>query len=307
MSLLTYQNILDAHERIKPYVHRTPVLSSKILNELTASDVVFKCENLQKVGAFKARGGCNAIFSLSDDEAAKGVVAHSSGNHGAAVAYAARERGIPAVIVMPDDSLKCKFDAVASYGAEIVQCKPGTANREAAQDKVVAERGMIPIHPYNDLKVMAGQGTVSLELFEEHPDVDIVIVPVGGGGLLAGNTIVAKYNKAKIFGIEPDLANAANQSRMANEHIKLDKSLTVADGLRSSIGDMNYAITKDLVDSFYEVKEADIVPAQKWFMSRLKQVIEPSCAVPIAWLLTQPEEIKGKKIGVIITGGNADL
>lgn len=307
MSLLNYQDVLAAHQLIKPYVHYTPVLTSSLLNELTGSDIHFKCENLQKVGAFKARGACNAVFSLSDAEAQKGVVAHSSGNHGAAVAYAARERGIPAVIVMPDDSLACKFAAVASYGAEIIKCKPGTKNREASQDVIVAERGMVPIHPYNNLKVMAGQGTCSLELFEQVKDIDILIMPVGGGGLLAGNTIVAKENEVKVFGIEPDLANAAYQSRHANEHIKLDKSTTVADGLRSSIGDMNYLITKDLVDNFYCVKEADIVPAQKWFMSRLKQVIEPSCAVPIAWLLTKPEVIRNKKIGVIITGGNADL
>lgn len=307
MSLLNYQNILDAHQLIKPYIHRTPVLTSRTLNELTGSDVYFKCENLQKVGAFKARGACNAVFSLSDVEASQGVVAHSSGNHGAAVAYAARERGIPAVIVMPVDSLACKFAAVASYGAEIIKCEPGTVNREAAQDKIVAERGLIPIHPYNNLKVMAGQGTSSLELFEQVPELDIVIMPVGGGGLLAGNSIVAKQHGVKIFGIEPNLANAAFQSRNAGEHIKLDKSSTVADGLRSSIGDMNYAITKDLVDEFFEVQEQEIIPAQKWFMTRMKQVIEPSCAVPVAWLLSQPDEIKGKKIGVIITGGNADI
>ncbi len=307
MNLLSYQDVLNAHQLIKPYVHRTPVLTSSLMNQLTGSDIYFKCENFQKVGAFKARGGCNAIFSLNDDDASKGVVAHSSGNHGAAVAYAARERGIPAVIIMPDDSLKCKFEAVASYGAEIIQCKPGTTNREAAQDVVVAERGMIPIHPYNNIKVMAGQGTAALELFEEVADLDMLIMPVGGGGLLAGNTIVAKQHGIKVFGIEPDLANAAFQSRKANQHIKLDKSSTVADGLRSSIGDLNYAITKNLVDDFFCVKENEIVPAQKWFMTRLKQVIEPSCAVPVAWLLTQPEIIKGKKIGVIITGGNADL
>lgn len=307
MTLLQYQSILDAHQLIRPYIHRTPLLTSSLLNDLTGSDVHFKCENLQKVGAFKARGASNAIFSLSDSDANKGVVAHSSGNHGAAVAYAARKRGIPAVIVMPDDSLKCKFDAVASYGAEIIKCKPGTASREAAQDIVVAQRGMLPIHPYNNLNVMAGQGTVGLEIIDELSDLDILIMPVGGGGLLAGNTIVAKHHGVKIFGIEPDLANAAFQSRQSNEHIKLDKSATVADGLRSSIGDMNYAITKNVVDEFFCVKEKDIIPAQKWFMSRLKQVIEPSCAVPIAWLLTQPEIIRNKKVAVIITGGNADL
>ena len=307
MSLLNYQDVLAAHQLIKPYVHYTPVLTSTLLNDLTGSDIHFKCENLQKVGAFKARGACNAVFSLSDAEAQKGVVAHSSGNHGAAVAYAARARGIPAVIVMPDDSLACKFAAVASYGAEIIKCKPGTKNREAAQDVIVAERGMVAIHPYNNLKVMAGQGTCSVELFEQVKDIDILIVPVGGGGLLAGNTIVAKQHNVKIFGIEPDLANAAFRSRESNEHIKLDKSSTVADGLRSSIGDMNYLITKDLVDDFFCVEEADIVPAQKWFMSRLKQVIEPSCAVPIAWLLTKPEVIRNKKIAVIVTGGNTDL
>lgn len=307
MKLLSYQDVLDAHQLIKPNIHRTPVLTSSLMNELTGSDIYFKCENVQKVGAFKARGGCNAIFSLSEEDANKGVVAHSSGNHGAAVAYAARARGIPAVIVMPDDSLQCKFEAVASYGAEIIKCKPGTASREAAQDLVVAERGMIPIHPYNNLKVMAGQGTAGLELIEEVPDLDALIMPVGGGGLLAGNSIVAKEYSKQVFGIEPELASAAYQSRQANEHIKLDKSSTVADGLRSSIGDMNYAITKNLVDDFFCVKEEDIIPAQKWFMTRLKQVIEPSCAVPVAWLLTQPEIIREKKIGVIITGGNADI
>ena len=307
MSLLSYEKILEAHERIRKYVHRTPVMNSQSLNALTGSDVYFKCENLQKVGAFKARGGCNAIFSLSDADASRGVVAHSSGNHGAAVAYAARKRGIPAVIVMPDDSLACKFAAVESYGAEIIRCQPGMQNRETAQAALVEERGMIPIHPYNDLNVMAGQGTAALELLEQVPGLDVIIVPVGGGGLLAGSTIVAKKNNCKIFGVEPELANSAFRSRQANEHIKIDKSSTVADGLRAPIGDLNYQVTKELVDAFYCVSEDLIVPAQKWFMSRLKLVIEPSCAVPVAWLLTQPDEIKEKKIGVILTGGNMDL
>jgi threonine dehydratase len=307
MSLLSYEKILEAHERIKKYIHRTPVMSSQILNAITGSDVYFKCENLQKVGAFKARGGCNAIFLLNEEEASRGVIAHSSGNHGAAVAYAARKRGIPAVIVMPENSLACKFAAVESYGAEIVRCQPGMQNREAAQSALVSERGLVPIHPYNDLNVMAGQGTTALELLEQVPDLDILIVPVGGGGLLAGSAVVIQQNNRKIFGIEPELANSAFRSHQAKEHIKIDKSSTVADGLRAPIGDMNYQITKDLVDAFYCVSEDSIVPAQKWFMSRLKLVIEPSCAVPVAWLLTQPDEIKRKKVGVILTGGNMDI
>lgn len=307
MALLTYQDILSAQERIKPYVHRTPLMSSQTLNALTESEIHFKCENLQKVGAFKARGGCNAVFLLSDEEASHGVVAHSSGNHGAAVAFAARERGIPAVIVMPDNSLACKFAAVESYGAEIVRCNPGMQNRNAGQARIVAERNMIPISPYNDVRVMAGQGTAVLELIEDVSDLDIIIVPVGGGGLLAGASIVAKQHGKRIFGIEPDLANSAFQSRQKNSHIKIDQSSTVADGLRAPLGDLNYEITRDLVDEFFCIQEDEIIPAQKWFMSRLKLVIEPSSAVPVAWLLNSPELIKKKKVGVVITGGNFDL
>jgi len=225
------------------------------LNEAIGAQVFLKCENLQKVGAFKARGGCNAIFALPDVKASKGVVAHSSGNHGAAVAYAARERGIPAVIVMPNNSLKCKFDAVASYGAEIIECEPGTNSREAKQAEVIAERGLTPIHPYNDLSVMAGQGTAALELFNEHPDLDIIITPVGGGGLLSGTSIVAREFGKQVFGVEPELANAAFQSHQQGQHIKIDKSSTIADGLRASIGDMNYQVIKENVDAFFCVPE----------------------------------------------------
>jgi len=307
MTLLNYQDILFAHERIKPYVHQTPVQTSQLLNEATGAEVFLKCENLQKVGAFKARGGCNAVFSLSDADANKGVVAHSSGNHGAAVAYAARERGIPAVIVMPNNSLQCKFDAVASYGAQIIECEPGTNNREAKQAEIIAERGLTPIHPYNDLRVMAGQGTATLELLNAHPDLDVIITPIGGGGLLSGTSIVAKELGISVFGIEPELANAAFQSHQQGQHIKIDKSPTIADGLRASIGDMNYQVIKDNVDDFFCVKEEEIIPAQKFFMSRTKQLIEPSCAVPIAWLLSRPNEVQGKKVGVIMTGGNFDV
>jgi len=305
--LLTYQDILSAHQRIKPFIHNTPVHTSSLLNAATGAEVFLKCENLQKVGAFKARGGCSAIYSLNDAEAKQGVVAHSSGNHGAAVAFAARERGLKAVIVMPSNSLQCKFSAVASYGAEIIQCEPGMQNREAAQAKVINERGMIPIHPYNDVHVMAGQGTAALELLQQYPDLDVLVVPVGGGGLLAGSTIVAKQQGKIIYGIEPELANSAYLSRQNQQHTKIDKSSTVADGLRAPIGEMNYQITQDLVDAFYCVAEDEITPAQKWFMSRLKLVIEPSCAVPIAWLLKQPQVVQGKKVGVIMTGGNYDV
>jgi len=307
MSLLTFTDIELAASRIKPYVHHTPVLSSTLLNTAVGAEVYLKSENLQKVGAFKARGACNAVFSLSDVEAEKGVIAHSSGNHGAAVAYAARTRGIPAVIVMPDNSLQCKFDAVRSYGAEVILCKPGTTAREGKQAEIIAQRGLYPIHPYNDVRVMAGQGTAALELVNEYPDIDILLTPVGGGGLLSGTSIVAKHFNKMAYGAEPELANAAFQSRQQGEHVKIDSSPTIADGLRSSIGTLNYQVLMENVDAFFCVKEEEIIPAQKWYMSRLKQVIEPSCAVPIAWLLTQPEIVQGKKIGVIMTGGNFDV
>ncbi len=298
--------IRAAHERIRPFIHRTPVLTSSAINEMAGASVYFKCENLQKVGAFKFRGACNAVFSLSDQEAARGVVTHSSGNHAAALALASKKRGIPAYIVMPRTAPAIKKTAVEGYGGRITLCEPTQAAREAAAAELMRSTGANLVHPYDDVRVIAGQGTAALEFLDEVPDLDAILTPVGGGGLLSGTAIAAKALRP-VFGCEPALADDAAQSLREGRIVPARPPATIADGLLTSLGNITFPIVRELVDSIALVEEIEIVAALRTILERMKIVIEPSSAVPLAALLHRPLGLAGRKVGIILSGGNLDV
>ncbi len=306
---LDLATIRAAHDRIRPHIHRTPVLTSARLDSAAGAALFFKCENFQKVGAFKARGATNAVFSLTDAEAARGVATHSSGNHAAALARAARLRGIPAYIVMPSNSAKPKVRAVEGYGGRITFCEPTAAAREETCARLVAETGAAMIHPFTHFAVMAGQGTAVIELLEDAPDLDIVLVPVGGGGLLCGTAIAAKTLRPgiRVIATEPAEASDAAQSFRAGHRIPVDHPHTIADGLRTSIGEPNFALIRAHVDDVVTVSEAGIVTAMRTIWETLKIVIEPSAAVPYAAILENKISLRGLRVGLILSGGNVDL
>lgn len=309
MNTLTLADIRAAHARIADKIHRTPVLTSATLDALCGGLLFFKCENFQKIGAFKARGAANAVFSLTDEEAAKGVATHSSGNHAAALARAARLRGIPAHIVMPSNAPKAKVESVRRNGGNIIFCEPTVTAREAACAKVIVETGARLVHPYNDYAVMAGQGTATLELLEQAPNLDLVIAPVGGGGLLSGTAVAAKGAKPgiRVIAAEPAAADDAARSFAAGHIIPLDKTTTIADGLRTSLGERNFPLIQKNVDSIVTVSEESIVAAMRRIWEVLKIIIEPSCAVPYAAIMEKKIDVTGKRVGIILTGGNVDL
>ncbi|HVU26002.1 MAG TPA: pyridoxal-phosphate dependent enzyme [Opitutus sp.] len=298
-----------AHARIRPHIHRTPVLTSARLDAAAGAALLFKCENFQKVGAFKARGATNAVLSLTDAEAAPGVATHSSGNHAAALARAARLRGVPAYIVMPSNSSAVKLRAVEAYGGRITFCEPTAAAREATCARVIAETGATLIHPFTDERVIAGQGTVALEFLGDFPDLDIVICPVGGGGLLAGTAIAAKSLRPslRVIAAEPAGADDAARSFAAGRRLPVEQPATIADGLRTSIGEPNFAIMRRHVDAVVTVSEDAIVAALRTIWETLKIVIEPSAAVAYAALCESAPALAGRRVGVILTGGNVDL
>jgi len=305
----TLNNIRQAAERIRPYAHRTPVLTCESLNRKVGAQVYMKCENLQKVGAFKFRGACNAVFSLSDKEAARGVCTHSSGNHAAALALAAKMRGIPAYIVMPNNAPAVKKAAVAGYGGIITFCEPTLAARESTLAKVTQETGATVVHPYNDERVIAGQGTATLELLEDIPDLDVVITPVGGGGLLSGTSIAATELKKgiRVIAGEPEMADDAYRSMKTGKIIPSANPKTIADGLLTSLGKLTFPIIQQRVEQIVTVSEAGIVASMKFVWERAKSIIEPSSAVAIGVLWEKKIDLSGLKIGVIISGGNVDL
>ncbi len=301
--------IRQAAERISGLVHRTPLMRSHSLDRMFDGELHFKCEHLQRVGAFKARGAANAVFLLSDKELGRGVATHSSGNHGAAVALAASSKNAQAWVVMPEDAPAVKKRAVESYGANIVSCKPGLGNREAALQKLVDEKGAHVIHPYNDYRVIAGQGTVALEIMEQQEDIDLLMVPVGGGGLLSGSLLVIKElrSQVQVIGIQPARADDARQALDSGERVIIDSPDTIADGLRASLGDKTFPIIAELVDDIVTVSEDAIRDATRLVWERMKQLIEPSAAVPVAALLEGRIELKGRRAAVVFTGGNLDL
>jgi len=304
-----YQAVRAAAARIRPLVRRTPVLSDERLSEQLGGQVYFKCENLQLGGSFKLRGATNAVQSLAADVASSGVATHSSGNHGTALAIAARRRGITAVIVMPRNSSAVKIDAVRREGAEIVLCEPGRVARESALADLLRTRKLEVVHPYDDERVIAGQGTAALEFLEQQPGLELLLAPVGGGGLLSGTAIAAKaLNPAiRVVGAEPDQADDACRSFRSGERVLLDAPETIADGLRASLGVHNFAIIRRLVDDMVSVSEAAIMAATRLVLECLKVLIEPSAAVPVAALLEKRLDARGARVGIILSGGNLDL
>jgi threonine dehydratase len=307
-------DVRSAQARIRGKIHRTPVITSETLNTLVGGQVLLKCENFQRAGVFKVRGAFNAILSLSESEASHGVVASSSGNHAAAVSLAARTRGIRASIAMPKIALASKVAAVRRYGGEVVWVEargeyPTTEEFDAAVERIRVETGATAIHPYNDRRTIAGQGTCALELLEQHPDLDFLLTPVGGGGLLSGTALAARAVSAatKVIGCEPAMADDAQRSLRAGHVIPQVAPRTIADGLRTSLGDLTFAIISACVADIVTVAEESIVAAMRLAWDVLKVVIEPSSAVPLAVLLERKLPVRGKKVGVILTGGNADL
>ena len=310
--MINVSQIKDAHERIKPYIHCTPILKSTQLNNLLGCELFFKAENLQKVGAFKARGACNAVFSLSDESVPHGVITHSSGNHGAALAWASGLRGLPCTVVMPKNSPQAKIDAVIHYGAELVVCESNMRARESTVTNLINQSGAHLVHPYDEYEVIAGQGTAALELFTQltYP-VDVVMAPIGGGGLLSGSALVAKSDEINylphVIGAEPEGAKDAWQGFKSGERISQFSPETIADGLRATVGLRNFKIICNQVDDILLASEERIVEAMKLIWSRLKVVVEPSAAVPLACIMEEPEKFYGQRVAIILTGGNLDL
>ncbi|MEI6893128.1 MAG: beta-hydroxyaspartate dehydratase BhcB [Colwellia sp.] len=309
MNIPNYEDVLLAHERIKPYIHETPVLTSSFLDELTGATLFFKCENLQKAAAFKVRGACNAVFGLTDDEANLGVATHSSGNHALSLSYAAGQRGIPVTVVMPSTAPQAKKDAVIGYGGVIVECEPSTSSREAVFADVVAKSGADFVHPYNDPRVIAGQATCAKELVNQVLDLDAVVAPIGGGGMISGTclTLSNTHPTIKIYAAEPLNADDAARSLKAGYIIADDAPETIADGLKVPLKNLTWHFVKNYVTDIFTATEEEIVEAMKLIWARMKIVIEPSSAVPLAVILKNPKVFAGKRIGIIITGGNVDL
>jgi threonine dehydratase len=305
----TLTDIHTAAERIRPYAHRTPVLTCTSLDQQVGAQVFMKCENLQKVGAFKFRGACNAVFSLTDEEAARGVATHSSGNHAQALALAAKLRGIPAYIVMPENAPAVKKAAVAGYGGQITFCKPTLQARETTTAQVVEKTGAIVIHPYNDYRVIAGQGTAALELLEEVSDLEVIIAPVGGGGLLSGTAIAAKglSPNIRVIAAEPEMADDAYRSLKAGHIIPSENPKTVADGLLTSLGDKTFPIIQEHLEGIVTVSEKAILESMRFIWERAKVIVEPSAAVPVALLWERKIDLGDLRVGVILSGGNVDL
>lgn len=304
----TKQDIIDAHKSIRGYIERTPVLTSESINEIAGCKIFFKSENFQKIGAFKARGAMNAVLVLSDEERSKGVATHSSGNHAQAVARAAKLMGIKSYIVMPHTVSAIKAKGVVSFGGEIFYCEPTQEARERTLEEVVQKTGAIPIHPFNNYDVIAGQATAAKELFEEIADLNFIVVPVGGGGLLSGTALAAKYfsPETTIVAGEPEGADDTFRSMQSGKR-ETSQGNSIADGLLTSVGDMTFPIIHQYVKEVISVSDAEIVSAMRLVWERLKLIIEPSAAVPFAAVLKKKELFSNQRVGIIISGGNVDL
>ncbi|MEQ1584676.1 MAG: pyridoxal-phosphate dependent enzyme [Cyclobacteriaceae bacterium] len=302
------QTIEQAHERIKTYIHHTPVLTSQSIDDEVGCKVFFKCENFQKVGAFKARGAMNAALSLSLEQLNKGLATHSSGNHAQALARAAKILGVKSFIVMPRTAPDIKKRGVKGYGGEIFECEPTLQARETTLAEVIKKTGATEIHPFNNYEVIAGQATAAKELFEKVKDLDVIMAPVGGGGLLSGTALAAKYfsPKTKVIAGEPAGSDDAYRS-MQSGKIEQAQSQTIADGLLTTLGDKTFPIIRELVSEVITVSDEQIIAAMRMVWERMKIIIEPSCAVPLAALLKEKKRFKGKRVGIILSGGNVDL
>jgi threonine dehydratase len=305
----TLADIRQAARRIQPYVHHTPILTSTKINQIVGAELFFKCENFQKVGAFKARGATNAVFSLTDEEASHGVATHSSGNHAAALSLAARSREIPAYIVMPRTAPSVKKKAVEGYGAEITLCEPTLEAREEGLDAVVKKTGAVFIHPYNDYRIIAGQATASLELLEGTESLDIVLTPVGGGGLTSGTALTVKNlsPSTRMIAVEPEMADDACRSFRDGKIYPSVNPRTIADGLLTSLGEKTFGIIQKYVDDIVTVPEQGIIDAMRLIWERMKIIVEPSAAVPLAAIISEQLDVSGKRVGIILSGGNVDL
>ncbi|HEX9648950.1 MAG TPA: pyridoxal-phosphate dependent enzyme [Cyclobacteriaceae bacterium] len=308
-SIPTLEDIKLAAEKIRPYVRRTPVFTSQTFNNWTGSKIFFKTENFQKGGAFKFRGACNTVLSLTDEEKKMGVTTHSSGNHAQALALVSKMVGIKAYIVMPSNAPKVKKYAVLGYGAEVIECEPTLQAREANVKKIIAEKGSVLVHPYNDYRIIAGQATCAMEFIEEIRDLEIMVAPVGGGGLLAGTSLTCNYisDKIDVFAGEPEGANDAFLSLQKGEIVPSLNPDTIADGLLTSLGDKTFPIIQKHVTEIITVSDNEILDAMKKVWERMKIIIEPSSAVPVAAVLKNPDKFTGKNVGIILSGGNVDL
>lgn len=301
--------IIESAERIKPLIHRTPVLRCTAIDEITGGNLFLKCENFQKAGAFKSRGATNAVFQLSESELKRGVATHSSGNHAAALALAAKRRGIQAHIVMPENSNKIKIKAVEGYGGIITFCESTLQSREDTLNEVISRTGAIEIHPYNNYQIIAGQASAALEMIEDFPDLNLIIAPVGGGGLLSGTALAARYfgNHTRVIAAEPERADDAYRSFLTKTFVPSVTPDTIADGLRTSLGTLTYPIIMEYVDDIVTVSESGIINAMRLIWERMKIIIEPSSAVPLAAILEGKIDVSGRKTGIILSGGNVDL
>ncbi|MEM9919025.1 MAG: threonine/serine dehydratase [Bacteroidota bacterium] len=306
---MTKEELLACHERIKPYIHRTPVLQSSLLNKMAGAEVFFKCENFQRMGAFKFRGAVNSIMQLTDEQRAKGVVTHSSGNFAQGLALSARSLGVKAHIVMPESAPSVKIQAVRDYGGHITLCPSTLQDREAATQRIVDEIGAVLLHPSNAVDVILGQGTACMELLEDHPDLDCVLAPIGGGGLMAGTALAAHFfgNNCKAVGGEPFAVDDAYRSLQSGRIETNETTDTIADGLKTVLGDKTFPVLQQYLDRIIRVEEEEIVAAMRVIWERMKVIIETSCAVPFAAVLREQEAFEGKKIGIILSGGNVDL
>ncbi|HYF30488.1 MAG TPA: pyridoxal-phosphate dependent enzyme [Chitinophagaceae bacterium] len=306
--MITQQSITDAHERIRPYIHQTPVLTSSYLDELTGCKLFFKCENMQKVGAFKARGAMNAVLMLSGDELQKGVATHSSGNHAQALARAAKVMGVPSYIVMPRTAPAIKKAGVAGYGGQIFECEPTLASRESMLADVVSKTGAVEIHPFDNYRIIEGQSTAAKELFETVNDLDVIITPVGGGGLLSGTALAASFFSPRtvVLGAEPEGADDASRS-MQSGSIEPSQANTIADGLLTNLCQKTFGIIKEHAREIITVSDEEIKAAMRLVWERMKIIVEPSGVVPLAAIIKRSKDFAGKKIGIIFSGGNVDL
>ena len=309
MYIPTYDDMLAAHERIKPHIRRTPVRESDYLNDLTGARLFFKCENFQEPGAFKVRGATNAVFGLDEAQAALGVATHSSGNHASCLSYAAMLRGIPCNVVMPRTAPQAKKDTVRRYGGVITECEPSTTSREETFAKVQAETGGDFVHPYNDPRVIAGQGTCSRELIEQTDGLDMVVAPIGGGGMISGTclTLATLAPETRVIAAEPETADDAYRSFKAGHIIADDAPKSIADGLLVPLKDLTWHFVSNHVSEIFTASETEIVEAMKLIWKHLRVVMEPSSAVPMACILKNRDFFAGKRVGIIITGGNVDL
>ena len=303
------ETLIEVHNRIKPFIHKTPVLSSSLINEMVGADIVFKCENFQKMGAFKMRGAANAILSLSEDERGRGVVTHSSGNFAQAVSLAAQKLNVKAFIVMPENAPQVKKNGVRTYHGEIIECESTPEARETTAKKIKELKGASFLHPSNQDEVIYGNSTAAIELLEEFPNLDVILTPIGGGGLIAGTALAAQYfsKNCRVIGGEPMEADDAYRSLISGKIETNNSFHTIADGLRTHLGDRNFPIIQKYVEKIILVEESEIVDAMQIIWERMKIIIEPSCAVPFAAVLKNKEEFKNKKVGIILSGGNVDV